>query len=64
MEKMLTQWMETIEHFMLQTAHKPLGYSKYKEMSKHLGRVCDFVNLFATVNQQLIKEEGKVTALL
>jgi len=29
-----------------------------------MARVCDFVNLFATVNQQLVKEEGKVAALL
>jgi len=26
MEKMLSQFAETIEHFMLQPVHKPLGY--------------------------------------
>jgi hypothetical protein len=49
---------------MLLPTHKPIGYTKYKELSKHIARVCDFVNLFATVNTTLIQEEGSASKFL
>ena len=39
---------------MLLPTHKGLSYTKYKESSKLIARVCDFVELFVTVNNKMI----------
>jgi hypothetical protein len=41
---------------MLSETHKATTYTKYKDHSRTLGQVCDFINLFATVNQKIIEK--------
>lgn len=50
MSKLMQQSDEIMSSYMLHSAHKPIQFSKYKEHSRLLVRMCDFVNLFATVN--------------
>jgi hypothetical protein len=50
MSKMTSQAAEIIEIQMLNSQHKSLSFTKYKEQSRILVRVCDFIDLFASVN--------------
>ena len=59
MSKMMGQTEEILTTSMLSQSHKTISYSKYKEQSKLLVRVCDFVELFSSVNQQMIKKDDE-----
>ncbi len=40
---------------MANKTYKNLQYTKHKEYSRMLVRLCDFVDLFTTVNNKIIK---------
>ena len=50
---------------MLLREHKIVAYGKYKDNSRMITKVCDFVDLFANVNGKIIAEESsaKVTSI-
>jgi hypothetical protein len=50
MGRMVQQSDEIITTYMLCGRHKAVGFTKYKEHSRLLVRMCDFVNLFVSVN--------------
>ena len=54
MSRMVAQLREIIENHMQQDQHHVLSYSKYKENTRLIVKVCDFVDLFSTVNQKII----------
>ena len=57
MSKMMTGLEEILTNFMLLAQHKTISFSKYKESSRLMVRVCDFIDLFATVNQNIIAKD-------
>jgi hypothetical protein len=44
---------------MANKTYKNLQYTQHKEYSRMLVRICDFVDLFTTVNNKIIKLEAK-----
>jgi hypothetical protein len=58
MSKMMDQVQEVLTTYMCHPGHQPVSYTKYKEHSKLMVRVCDFVELFSTVNQQMLAGDG------
>jgi hypothetical protein len=59
---MITSMRDIIDTSMLQKAHSSVSYTKYKENSRLIVKVCDFIDLFATVNQKIIiKDKEKLS---
>lgn len=59
MIKLMQQTDEILTTYMLHAAHKSILFTKYKEHSRLLVRMCDFVNLFATVNSKQIRKDAE-----
>ena len=60
---MITSMRDIIDTHMLQKKHTVISFTKYKENSRLVVKVCDFIDLFSSVNQKIIikdREKGKV----
>lgn len=51
---MVTQMRDLLEGNMRIRDHKALSYGKYKENSRLITKVCDFIELFANVNNKIV----------
>ena len=62
MSRMVSQLRELIQSNLNLREHKVLAYGKYKDNSRLITKVCDFVDLFANVNGKIVGEqETKIT---
>jgi|LauGreDrversion4_2_1035121.scaffolds.fasta_scaffold1094781_1 ribose 5-phosphate isomerase RpiB len=57
MSRMVTQLKELIHAHMLMKEHKIIAYGKYKDNGRLITKICDFVELFASVNGRIVNEE-------
>ena len=68
---MITSMRDIIDAHMLQKKHTAVSFTKYKENSRLVVKVCDFIDLFSSVNQKIIMKDteklkirrSKLTAL-
>jgi hypothetical protein len=61
MQRMITSMRDIIDTHMLQKKHMVISFTKYKENSRLVVKVCDFIDLFSSVNQKIIiKDTEKV----
>jgi hypothetical protein len=44
---------------MLQKKHTVISFTKYKENSRLVVKVCDFIDLFSSVNQKIIIKDAE-----
>lgn len=44
---------------MISDEHKQVSYTKYKENTRLIVKVCDFVDLFSTVNQKIVARDNQ-----
>lgn len=56
MSRMVSQLRELIQSNLHQREHKSIPYGKYKDNSRLITKVCDFVDLFANVNGKIVQE--------
>ena len=57
MSRMVSQLRELIQTNLHLREHKVIPYGKYKDNSRLVTKVCDFVDLFANVNGKIVAEE-------
>jgi hypothetical protein len=57
MSRMVFQLKELIQNNLHLREHKVIPYGKYKDNSRLVTKVCDFVDLFANVNGKIVSEE-------
>lgn len=56
MSRMVSQLKELIQSNLHLREHKLIPYAKYKDSSRLVTKVCDFVDLFANVNGKILSE--------
>ena len=56
-QKLFTECLEIIKNNMNRQEYLPISKNEYKTFNKSLSKMCDLLDIFSTVNAQLIVRE-------